>query len=77
MGSSRWRAGLISSLWRRRSSKWMPKLLHKGDISLRVRPVTSQSERAGVSRFVPFYFSPRYRDHEDRLRCEAEQAFRE
>jgi ribonuclease Z len=46
IGSSRWRAGLISSLWRRRSSKWMPKLLHKGDISLRVRPVASRSEQA-------------------------------
>src|SRR5262249_17702587 len=46
IGSSRWRAGLISSLWRRRSSTWMPKLLHKGDISPRVRPVPSQSEQA-------------------------------
>src|SRR6516225_2430892 len=46
IGSSRWRAGLISSLWRRRSSTWMPKLLHKGDISPRDRPVPSQSEQA-------------------------------
>jgi ribonuclease BN (tRNA processing enzyme) len=46
IGSSRWRAELISSLWRRRSSKWMPKLLHKGDISLRVRPVASRGEQA-------------------------------
>src|SRR5262245_51012001 len=33
------------------------------------------AKRTGVSRFVPFHFSARYRDQEDRLRCEAEQAF--
>ncbi len=30
---------------------------------------------AGVKRVVPFYFSPRYRDQEDRLRREVEDAF--
>jgi ribonuclease Z len=35
------------------------------------------AKRAGVSRFVPFHFSARYRDQEDRLRSEAERAFRE
>jgi ribonuclease BN (tRNA processing enzyme) len=35
------------------------------------------AKRAGVSRFVPFHFSDRYRDQEDSVRCEAEQVFRE
>jgi len=58
------------------SSTWMPKLLHKGDISPRVRPVASRSEQAFPD-LSPSTSQARYRDHEDRLRCEAEQAFRE
>ena len=34
------------------------------------------AKRAGVGQFVPFHFSARYREQEDRLRSEAEQAFR-
>jgi ribonuclease Z len=35
------------------------------------------AKRAVVSRFIPFHFSARYRDQEDRLRSEAERAFRD
>jgi ribonuclease Z len=35
------------------------------------------AKRASVSRLIPFHFSARYRDHGDRLRSEAEEAFRD
>jgi ribonuclease Z len=35
----------------------------------------SVARRAGAKRLVPFHFSPRYRDREDRLRREAADAF--
>jgi len=50
------------------------------EIAARKRHLTaaqagSIARRAGAGRIVPLHFSPRYRDREDRLRREAQEAF--
>jgi ribonuclease Z len=42
---------------------------------LTARQAGDIAKRAGVSRFVPFHFSARYREQEGRIRSEAERAF--
>ena len=42
---------------------------------LTARQAGEIAKRASATRFVPFHFSARYREQEDRLRSEAEQAF--
>ena len=51
------------------------------DIAAQRRHITARqagdiAKRADVMRVVPFHFSARYREQEDRLRSEAEQDFR-
>jgi hypothetical protein len=44
---------------------------------LTARQAGDIAKRASVSRFVPLHFSARYRDQDDRLRSEGEEAFRD
>jgi ribonuclease Z len=43
---------------------------------LTARQAGEIAKRVSATRFVPFHFSARYRQQEDKLRSEAEQAFR-